>query len=828
MTVKKKPTQTTARPHRVNRNEIESWKWLAPLLFAAFAVGLVILFRDFFFSSTNMIIGSDFLQAGFFVKQFIAEHIGFFSVNDQWNPYVFGGMPYIESFFSDILYPPSIIFRNLGDLWRMLSYNLVLHIFLAGVWMYLCAREFKLGKLPSLFAASCYMFAPYLVSLVAPYHDGKIFVTSLFPLVILFLERGFESHSGVKQLFNFSMFGFIIGLTLLAPHIQMTYFALLASLFFTVFKLINMLRDKRPVASLVAPGTLAAFGVVIGLGLSAIQIYPGVTYTTEFSPRADTKKGWDWATSWSMHEEEAFSLIIPEFPGVSTQAAQTYYWGKNAFKDNSESAGIIAFFLALIGLLFSRRRNAYFFGGLALFAFLYGLGATTPIFRLFFWLIPGVESLRAPSMIMFVFSFCAAMLGAMGLQAIIERKRDDPRFSGKFKYLLWGMPALLLFLALAFSASGRGMIDLWTSLFYSEAASQAVQQGVTKLDVAYANLPAIRSGAWFAFLFTALASLVIWLYRSEKVNASFFLVLIALPMFDGIRFNSRFVETVEPSQYTTVTSVTTYLQQNAGQNRVLDIRTPRSPQEAVLPQWNVQIVGGYHGNQLRWYDDLLGGVGMPNIGEPRLLNLTGVKYLIMPAGQSLPPNYFGSQPVVPVATLGTDQIFRNDNAIPRVFTASRYQVLPERSQITPLVLKDTTDLRRLVYLEEEPALAVSGESSPTDSAWFVSYGFDTVQVGVHAENNTLVVLTDNWFDAWHATVGGQPAKILRADGAFRAVAVPAGNHEILFSYHSSRYTKGKMATMLTSIYLVIIAGGYFVYCRRKPKHTITETETANP
>jgi hypothetical protein len=98
------------------------------------------------------------------------------------------------------------------------------------------------------------------------------------------------------------------------------------------------------------------YAVAIGLMISAIQMYPGVLYTQEYSPRADTKRGWDWATSWSMHEEDAFSLLIPEFVGTNARGTDTYYWGKNAFKDNSDVVGTSAFFLALIGFLFYRRR----------------------------------------------------------------------------------------------------------------------------------------------------------------------------------------------------------------------------------------------------------------------------------------------------------------------------------------------------------------------------------------------------------------------------------------------------------------------------------------
>ena len=81
-----------------------------------------------------------------------------------------------------------------------------------------------------------------------------------------------------------------------------------------VFALLNQTTTNfiatKSVPGFLRPAMLTTYAVVIGLLLSAIQFYPGYKYTTEFSPRTDSKSGWDWATSWSIHEEEAFSLLI--------------------------------------------------------------------------------------------------------------------------------------------------------------------------------------------------------------------------------------------------------------------------------------------------------------------------------------------------------------------------------------------------------------------------------------------------------------------------------------------------------------------------------------
>jgi len=805
---KKKKVPVTSSPKAKRPFDPETSPWFTPAAFWVIFIALLILFGEFIFSD-KMLYGSDTIQAGIFFRSFYVDYFMEHLAVPQWNPYIFCGMPYVEAFHGDIFYPLSIL-KFFGSIYRTLGINLFLHIFLAGIFMYLAARQFKLSKVASLMSAVCYMFAGYLISLVAPGHDGKIFVTALFPLVILFLDRTFHG----KAFLNASLLGLVLGVIILSPHPQMSYFTLWAAGLYTLFKLIFLYREKRVLAPLIRPAALAAYAVIVGLLLSAIQFYPGYVYTSEFSPRADAKRGWEWATSWSMHEEEAFSLLIPEFCGTNSSKARGYYWGKNNFKDNSESVGVVAIFVGLIGLFFSRRRERWFFGGLALFALLYALGGTTPLFKLFYYLIPKVKSLRAASMIMFLFSFSTAMLAGMGVQYLVDARRNAKAAASKrFNYLLLGMPALMLVLALLFNAAGRGMISLWSSLFYREAAATQVQSGVSKLDLAYLNLPAIQTGAWLAFLFTAVAALLIWLYCSRRAGAGLLLCLVLVPVVDGVRFNSRFVSTFDQSQVWSPTPLTDFFQQQQGHYRVMNL----SPviQQDLLPFHQVEMVTGYHGNQLRWYDQLLGGIGARNQGNPRLLNLVGARYLVIPVNQQFPPGALGEKPAFPVATFGPTQIIQNDNAFPRVYLIDRYRLFADRKEIYPEVLQGSENLREIVYLEQEPGINIVPDTHgvETDSTWIVNYAVDSVLVGLSCSHNQLLVLTDNYYDAWHVYVDGAPAELLRAYGSFRAVAVGAGTEKVLFRYDSERYRLGRLVTWLTSLYLLVVFGFYFVRSR---------------
>ena len=816
---------------RATTLDLEKSVWLVPVVFLLFLCALVFLFSDFIFSD-QMLFGSDTLQSGLSFRSYYVEN-GSFLNPPQWQPQKFGGMPYVEAFNGDIFYPTTTWLQFMMPLKRALGWKLIIHIFLAGIFMYLAARQFKLAKVPSLFAAAGYMFASYLISMVAPGHDGKIFVVSLFPLMMFFLERGFERRSFL----DFSLLGLVIGFMFLTPHLQLSYYAMWALSFYSAYKLIRLWLKNKQFVPLVKPTLLVTYAVIIGLGLSAIQIYPGVYYTKTFSPRGDTKSGWEWATSWSMHEEEALSLVVPEFCGTNTSEAQTYYWGKNAFKDNSESVGTVVLFLALLGAFFSRRKEAYFFAGLALFALVYALGATTPIFKLFYWAIPNVSSLRAPSTIMFLFSFSASLLAGMALHRVLTRDLSETRTTNtRYNYVLFGFPALLLVLALLFSTGGRGFLEFWSWLFYSGADTQLVQQGVTKLDVAAMNLGAIQSGAWLAFLWTSLAAVAIWMVRSGKSGVVLLLGVVAIQVVDSVRFNDRFIGVVDETRYQSQyggNQLVDFFKRTDEKYRVLNLDEPN---DNMLPYFGIDVTVGYHGNQLKWYDDLLGGPALTNIRRlsSRLINLTGTRYMLAPGNVSFPENYFGDRPMARLATVGSQALFRNDNAFPRVFLVDSFKVFEDtvvgdstvtaRQQITAQVINGNDDMRRVVYLENPPDLGVHPDTTASaDSTWIINYENEVVEIGVSCSRNCLMILTENWFDAWHATLDDNPAEILRAYGAFRAVAVPAGDHTINFTYRSSRYALGRSVTWATSAFMLLVIGGTLVMNRRR-RTSITSPE----
>jgi hypothetical protein len=93
------------------------------------------------------------------------------------------------------------------------------------------------------------------------------------------------------------------------------------------------------------------------------------------------------------------------------------------------------------------------------------------------------------------------------------------------------------------------------------------------------------------------------------------------------------------------------------------------------------------------------------------------------------------------------------------------------------------DPRRTVVLEEGEPLARDPAWDPDRArALLVARSAGRVALSVRLPARGVLVLLDSWEAGWRATVDGAAAPVLRADAAFRAVRVPAGEHRVEFSY----------------------------------------------
>ena len=78
---------------------------------------------------------------------------------------------------------------------------------------------------------------------------------------------------------------------------------------------------------------------------------------------------------------------------------------------------------------------------------------------------------------------------------------------------------------------------------------------------------------------------------------------------------------------------------------------------------------------------------------------------------------------------------------------------------------------------------------------------------VHVSTNqpAYLVLADTAYPGWNATVDGSRTPIATADGIFRAIAVPAGAHDVVFRFEPSIVTKSVIISIISFMALLSMA-----------------------
>ena len=107
--------------------------WLA---FSGVCVVLSLLFyREFVFGSGTMLFGTDMVDQAFQLRQFGVEEIRSGRGFPLWNPFVYGGLPYLAVLPGPVFYPTSLLYL-LMPLHRAIGWTFVMHTALSGVFAY--------------------------------------------------------------------------------------------------------------------------------------------------------------------------------------------------------------------------------------------------------------------------------------------------------------------------------------------------------------------------------------------------------------------------------------------------------------------------------------------------------------------------------------------------------------------------------------------------------------------------------------------------------------------------------------------------------------------
>jgi hypothetical protein len=147
----------------------------------------------------------------------------------------------------------------------------------------------------------------------------------------------------------------------------------------------------------------------------------------------------------------------------------------------------------------------------------------------------------------------------------------------------------------------------------------------------------------------------------------------------------------------------------------------------------------------------------------------------------------------------------NEDALPRAYLVDRYEILPEEAAFDRIAAGGF-DFRTGVILDRDPGWRAAGATPPLFApARIASYEPERVVVEVDAAREALLVLTHTDYPGWVASVDGRPGEILRANGLYRAVAVPQGARRVVFEYRPASFRWGVAISALSLVTVAAVA-----------------------
>jgi hypothetical protein len=150
-------------------------------------------------------------------------------------------------------------------------------------------------------------------------------------------------------------------------------------------------------------------------------------------------------------------------------------------------------------------------------------------------------------------------------------------------------------------------------------------------------------------------------------------------------------------------------------------------------------------------------------------------------------------------------VYRNPAALPRAFLVAGQTVVGSAEQAREQVADPDFPVEGTAVVER-PIEGLGSASGSPGEARITTYEDERVVVEADARQPALLVLTDTWFPGWKARVDGREVDVERVDYLIRGVPVPAGSHNVEFSYEPASWRAGWIVSLLALLAILGAVG----------------------
>ncbi len=680
-----------------------------------------------------------------------------------WNPYILSGTPLLANFQSAPFAITNLVYFFADDVtgWTI---KIILQHILAMASIYVLLRHWKVSKMGSLFGATTFAFAGF--NIIWSQWSAHTLTAACIPLLLLLADKWFERRKAVVGV----LFSLVFGIQILAGYPQVVLYSTFALFLFWISNI--KLNRKFFIDSFL----LSLFGL-LGLGISAIQLLPARELLS-LSQRSVEPHPYEWAfLPW----RKVLTFFASDYFG---NHVTNNYWGPQDYTSTTGFVGVVAGSISLLGFLHKPKRT--FLSLLLLSSLL--LSFPTPV-SIWIWQ-SGFLGLQAASAhrALVLTNLAIALLAGMGFDSIPKN------VSRAWKSTLIPLLTIISF--------GAGTVFL--AFIHRNDSEYLLAGTIPWISVALRNL--VLPGLIGMFLL--INFLIIKRYKSLIGLGTF--ICFVLLIGELFRFGWKFTPMSPRSFMYPTTPVIDYLQSQKEPFRVtgstvipINIRMPYELEslegyDAIYPLQIAKFVailnkGGTNASPLGRY------AIVDNDISP-LLPLTNTKYVLTlkkdikdkPSEIGTISESYDKNRYKEVFSDKTTVVLQDNTAQERAFMSYNWEVVKDDLEALSRLIQTPNEK---IFLEKDPGLdqVAIGDSKVTYS----SYEPQSSVLEVNTTKQGILFISDAYYPGWKATLNSTPVEILKANYAFRAVAVPEGKSIIHMWYEPDAYRYGLVISLLS-------------------------------
>jgi hypothetical protein len=748
-----------------------------------------------------------------------------------WTNSIFSGMP---AYLISTRYPGNLV--KYADSFIRIFKMPVSVLFLSMLGFYILLLAFGLSPWLSIAGALGYGLSSFFFQILGAGHNTQAIALAYMAPMIAGIYYSYR-HNAIKgALFT----AVVLALEIQANHPQITYYALICLLIFGIVEFIYSLKTNT-VARFLKTSALLVIPFVIAVGINFASLYTTYEYG-KYSIRGksdltgenkNTTSGLDkdYITMWSYGVDETFNLLIPDYKGGSSRpfartsetvralnsnnnaaAANSMqrYWGTQPGTDGPHYVGAIIFFLFVLGIVLVKGPEKWWLLIATILSVMLSWGKNfMPFSNLFIEYFPAYNKFRAVTMTLVISELCIPLLGFLALRDIFSGATTKKEVIKGLK-IAAGITGGFILLVLAFPGIAGSFLGQSENTYpdWLQTALISDRKGL------------LRSDAFRSLVFILLSAGVILGFLFDKLKKGYAILILTLLIVLDLWFVDR--RYLGADRFERPASINkTFAPSIADQAILTDksvyrvLNLSASPFNDNTPtSYFHKSIGGYHGAKMERYQELIDSCIYPGLMKFNaaaqkaqsmaelqaaltttpvpVLNMLNTKYIIF--NPSYPP--LVNAMAAGNAWFAESPVFA-ENANKEIALVRSF--VPSREAIISTSLKDR--IAKSTY-----------QHAAGDTIQLTSYQPDELIYKSSAKEEKLAVFSEIYYPAgWKCFIDGKENNYFRADWILRAAIIPAGDHEIKFTFRPSSYYTGNKISLASSILLILLIGGYVFY-----------------